>query len=189
MSGSAAYYKKRFGKDLHGVYILSADSKGSHDGIFAGPQGQLRAVGIASDQDFNLSSHAQQTEYGPVVQAIKTHNSNYAQSGLTYQSTIQLRSEAAIQGVNSVKVWDCFIACYDAAFLEAGGANVEGTFVALPYLPFSEAKSNKMMANFVKFTGKSKLNGFSLETFRRRCAAPGCRAESRQVRREQQPDP
>jgi ABC-type branched-subunit amino acid transport system substrate-binding protein len=163
--GRAYYYEKHFGNDLHGVYVGSADSKGSHDGIFAGPQGQMRSVGIKADQDFNLSSSATQTAYTPVVQAIKTNNSNYAQSGLTYQSSVLLRKEAEIQGVTSVKVWDCFIACYDPGFLQAGGSAVEGEFIDLPYLPSNETKSNAMLANYVKYTGKANLNGFSIDAF------------------------
>jgi hypothetical protein len=73
--------------------------------------------------------------------------------------TVSLRKEAKIPGVTAVKVWDCTQQCYDPALVEQGGADVEGEYVSIGYLPFldpREQKASKGVANFVKFTGKDK---------------------------------
>jgi hypothetical protein len=64
-----------------------------------------------------------------------------------------------------VKVWDCTPACYDPQFLAQGGANVEGEYIAINQLPFEEANSNKMLANFIKYTGKDKITGFGADAW------------------------
>src|SRR4029079_168542 len=85
----------------------------------------------------------------------------YARSGLAYNSTVSLRKEAKLQGVAGVKVWDCASQCYDKRLLEQGGTDVEGEYVSSIFTPFEEAKSNKMTADFLKFTGKDKADGFA----------------------------
>ncbi|HXY94275.1 MAG TPA: ABC transporter substrate-binding protein [Acidimicrobiia bacterium] len=161
--GRAYYYIKKYGNDLHGVYVFGSDSKSARDSSFVSGLGQMRAVCCKSDADFDRSGSAQQPEYTPVVQAIKDHNSNYAQCTGQYTCTVLLRKEAAIQGVNTVKVWDCGVQCYDVNFLKAGGQDVEGEYVDTLFLPFldpKEQKANAMVGNFVKYTGKDKAVGF-----------------------------
>ena len=56
---------------------------------------------------------------------------------------------------------DCAGQCYDARFLAAGGADVGGNYVSIPFLPFYDAADRKavpMLAQFVKYTGKSDLS-------------------------------
>ncbi len=161
--GRAFYYQKKFGKDLHGVYVFGSDSKSARDSSFASGLGQMRAVGIKSDGDFDRKGAATQPEFTEIVQKIKSSNSNYAQCTGQYTCTVNLRKEATLQGVNSVKVWDCGVQCYDKKFLSAGGSDVEGEFVDTLFLPFldkKEQKANKMLANFVKYTGADKVDGF-----------------------------
>jgi ABC-type branched-subunit amino acid transport system substrate-binding protein len=161
--GRAFYYQKKFGKDLHGVYVFGSDSKSARNSSFSSGLGQMRAVGIKSDEDFDRSGAAQQSEFTPIVQSIKSHNSNYAQCTGQYPCTVNLRKEATLQGVTSVKVWDCGIQCYDKKFIAAGGSDVEGEYVdtlLLPFLDKKEQKANKMVANFVKYTGADKVDGF-----------------------------
>ncbi len=160
--GRARYFKKKFGKDLHGVYIFGSDSKSARDSGFA-TLGQMRAAGIASDEDFDRTGRATQPEYTPIVQAMKAKGSNYAACTGQYTCTVLLRKEAAIQGLTDVKVWDCAVQCYDPKFLAAGGSDVEGQYIYLNYLPFldkKEQKANKMLGNFVKYTGADKADGF-----------------------------
>jgi ABC-type branched-subunit amino acid transport system substrate-binding protein len=160
--GRGLWYQKNVEKDLHGVYIFGSDSKSARDSAFA-TLGQLRAIGIKSDGDFDRSGAAQQSEYTAIVQAIKSNGSNYAQCTGQYTCTVLLRKEATLQGVNSVKVWDCAGQCYDPKFLTSGGPDVEGQYVTLNYLPFldkKEQKANKALGNFVKYTGATKVDGF-----------------------------
>ncbi len=155
--GRGFYYEKKFGNDLHGAYIFGSDSKSARNASFSSGQGQLRQVCCESDRDFDISGLATQAEYGQVAQQLKSDDATYAQCTSASSCTLKLRKEAKIQGVSSVKVWDCTTQCYDPAFLEEGGADVEGQFADLLYLPFLDAKdrkANKMAADFVKYTGK-----------------------------------
>ena len=44
---------------------------------------------------------------------MKSNNSTYARNGLDYKGTVLMRKEAQAQGVDTVKVWDCSVQCYD----------------------------------------------------------------------------
>ena len=57
-------------------------------------------------------------------------------------------------------MWDCFSNCYDPKLIEEGGADVEGQYVILNQLPFTEAKQNKELANYIKYTPEDKIDGF-----------------------------
>jgi ABC-type branched-subunit amino acid transport system substrate-binding protein len=167
--GRANYYKanpKLFGKDLHGIFIDSADLKSARDAQFVGQGGIFdNQVGIKLDGEFPLGGSVPQSAYTPVVQAIKSSGSTLAQCGNPPGCTIKLRKEAKLQGVSSVKIWDCNTTCYDPTFIPQGGADVEGEYVQIGFLPFEEAKSNPMLANFLKYTGKDKANGYSAIAF------------------------
>jgi Periplasmic binding protein len=155
--GRGFYYKKKYGRDLHGVYVFGSDVKAARNAAFSSGLGQIREVCCKSDRDFDVSTLATQAQYTPIAQEIKQSNSNYAQSASTEDSTVKLRREAKAQGVTSVNVWDCGTQCYDPKFLEEGGADVEDHYADTLYLPFLDAKerkANKMLANFVKYTGK-----------------------------------
>ena len=64
-----------------------------------------------------------------------------------------------------MKIWDCNTTCYDPIFIPQGGADVEGEYVQIGFLPFEEAKANPMLANFLKYVGKDKANGYSVIAF------------------------
>jgi hypothetical protein len=150
------YYKKKFGNDVHGVYIFGSDLRSARNASFSSGLGQVRQVCCESDRDFDLSARAPQSEYTPVAQEIKDQSSSYAQSAGPFNTTVALRKEAKLQGVDSVKVWDCGTQCYDPALIEQGGADVEGQFADTLYLPFFNAadrKANKMAAAFYKNVG------------------------------------
>jgi Periplasmic binding protein len=79
---------------------------------------------------------------------------------------VLLRREAKLQGVTDPKfIWDCTLQCYDRQLIKQGGSDVEGQYVSLLFLPFEEAKSNKTLANFLKYTGKSKADGFGIQAY------------------------
>ena len=162
--GRGYYYKKKFGNDLHGIYIFGSDSKSARDSSFASGIGQVRVVCCKSDQDFDISGFAPQSAYTPVVQAMKNDSSNYGQATQGPQQ-ILLRKEATLQGLTNVKVWDCTTGCYSTSFLKDGGSDVDGQFVDTLYLPFlstAEQNANPMLKNFVKYTGKDKADGFGV---------------------------
>jgi ABC-type branched-subunit amino acid transport system substrate-binding protein len=155
--GRGFYYDKKYGDDLHGVYIFGNDSKSARNASFSSGLGQVRQVCCESDRDFDISALATQAEYTPVATELKSNDGNYAQCTGPSSCTLKLRKEAKIQGVTDVKVWDCGTQCYDPDLIEQGGADVEGQYADVLYLPFLDAKdrkANKMAANFVKYTGK-----------------------------------
>jgi hypothetical protein len=162
--GRGYYYKDKFGKDLHGIYIFGSDSKSARDSSYASGIGQLRAVCCKSDQDFDISGFAPQSAYTPVVQKMKSAGSNYGQATQGSQQ-ILLRKEATLQNLTNVKVWDCTTGCYSKEFLKDGGTDVDQQFVDTLYLPFlsaAEQKANPMLKNFVKYTGVDKADGFGV---------------------------
>ncbi|MFO7589704.1 MAG: ABC transporter substrate-binding protein, partial [Acidimicrobiia bacterium] len=162
-TGTAAtnYFLKRFG-DLHGTFIYPADllaAKNSQVPLFTAQQ----EAGIKADVEADVSARAPQSIYTPIIQQMKDAGSTYGRSGLGSDSTLALRKEAKIQGLTTVKVWECSVQCYNADFVEQGGADIEDQFVYLGFVPFEEAKSNKMMANFLKFTGREQADGFGAQ--------------------------
>ena len=164
-AGRAYYYQKEFGKDLHGPYLFSADIKAANNANRASMT-PMQKVGIEADEEVDLSARAPQSEYTPVVQTMKDDGSNYAQSGLSFNSTVSLRKEAKLQGVTDPDIiWDCTLQCYDKALLEQGGADVEGQYVSLLFLPFEEANTNKELKTFLNTVGKDEADGFGAQAW------------------------
>jgi hypothetical protein len=163
--GQILYYKKQ-NKDLHGVWVLPSDLKSTVNSTTPVATGDVKA-GVKQDEDFfKISAQATQSDYTPVAQSIKQHNSTYGQSISDYKSSVQMRKEAKVQGVTSVKVWDCALQCYDAKFLSEGGADVNDNYASLFFIPFEEAKQNKSVNAFLKsIGGKSKADGFSAQAW------------------------
>ena len=164
-AGRYFYYAKEFGKDLHGVFLYSGDLKAANNANRA-TMTPMQKLGIKADQEFDISSRAPQSEYTPVIQAMKDHGSNYAQSGAAFNSTVALRKEAKLQGLTDPDIiWDCTLQCYDRRLLEQGGADVEGQYVSLLFLPFEEANSNKELKAFVSTVGRDKVDGFGAQAW------------------------
>ena len=161
--GPAYYYLKKF-KKLSGAYIYPADLKAAKNTQVPYFTAQQK-LGIKPDVDVDVSALAPQSIYTPIVQRMKSANSTYARSGLAYSSTVSLRKEAKLQGLKSVKVWDCSLQCYDQSLISDGGADVENQYVYMPFLPFEEKKQNLMMKNFLKYTGSDKADGFAIQSW------------------------
>ena len=156
--GSIRYYQREFGQDLHGVTVNTGDLASAHNSIQVGYE-LAEQAGVKVDAEFNVSARSPQSAYTPIVHAIKDSRANIVLDQLTFGSNISLRKEAKLQGVTGVKVWSCPVSCYERAFLEQGGVDVDGHFVPIPFLPFDETKSNAMLASFVKYSGRDKVTG------------------------------
>jgi ABC-type branched-subunit amino acid transport system substrate-binding protein len=164
-AGRAFYYQKKFGKDLHGVFIFTSDLKAANNANRASMT-QMQTAGIEADEQIDVSALATQQAYTPIIQAMKDNGSNYAQSGSDYNSTVILRKEAKLQGLTDPKIiWDCTLQCYDRRLVEQGGADVEGQYVSLLFLPFEEASTNKELKAFVSTVGKDKVDGFAVQAW------------------------
>jgi hypothetical protein len=153
------YYLNKYGKDaLHGVYLVPSDlpsTISSSTPLFATDT----TLGIKEDAQFGVSSLSPQSGYTPYVQAIKTNKSTYARDGSDYVSNVFFRKEAQVQGVSTVKVWDCSLQCYDARFISTGGAAVEDQYVWLSFLPFEDKGNNDELDNFLEYDKKPDAFG------------------------------
>jgi len=162
--GATEYYLKQH-KNLAGVFLYPSDLKSAKDSQVPNFTAQEEA-GIKLDAEYDVSARAQQSAYTPIAQQMKTDGTTYARSGLAFSSTVTMRKEAKLQGVDSVEVWDCSLQCYNRQLLEQGGSDVEDQYVYLNFVPFfSEAKDNKMTNSFVKAVGKDKVDGFAAQAW------------------------
>jgi len=157
--GAFTYLAKHH-KNLHGVFVGTNDTKaGSVTGqvlIHA-----ATGAGIKADATMALSALAPQSAYTPVIEQMKQSGSNLEYSIGAVGGMISVRSEAQLQGLTDPNiVWVCTAACYDKALHEQADV-MNGTYIPLQYLPFEEAKHNATLANFVKYVGASKVNGFA----------------------------
>jgi hypothetical protein len=163
--GQIRYFKKQ-NKDLHGIWVIPGDLQSTVNSTTPVAMGEQKA-GVKEDADLKkISGLATQSDYTPVAQDIKASNSTYAESISDYKSSVFMRKEAKIQGVTSVKVWGCALQCYDAKFIEEGGADVDGHYASLFFIPFEEAKQNKSVNAFLKaIGGRSEADGFAAQAW------------------------
>jgi hypothetical protein len=103
------YYLKKYGANaLHGVFVIPRDLPSTIASVMPLIRAENK-MGITSDAEFGESGVAIQTDYTPVAQAMKAHNSTYGRNDSDYKGTVLMRREAQVQGVNTVKVWDCML--------------------------------------------------------------------------------
>jgi hypothetical protein len=147
-------------KGLHGAYVYSNDSKtGAVTGLSL--IHAATGAGIAADSTTPLSALAPQSAYTPVIQAMKADDSNFNYTIGSVNGMIAVRSEAQLQGLTDPKIiWTCTTACYDKT-LHDQASTMDGTYLPMQFLPFEEAKSNPMLANFVKYVGRDKADAFA----------------------------
>ena len=160
MNGDSKYFVKKNGK-LHGSFVLANDSpsvKQSSSVLNKGAQ----AAGIQADHEWQVTGFNPQSTYTPIIQNMKTANSNYGLSLQAVTGVVLERQEAQLQGLTDPKiVWECTLACYqDNGFIKAGSV-MDGEYMWLTFLPFDEGSANPMTKNLVKYVGKANLNGFA----------------------------
>jgi len=154
------YFEKKFG-DLKGYFLVPTDLKAATDSTLVAVAA-IEAAGVENLGESRLSLIAPRTAFTPAVQAIKDTGANYVFGRLPFPP---LRQEAKVQGATGVKVWDCELPCYDEKVVEAGGQDIEGQYTRLPFLPFDETKTNKMLANFIKYTDPDHTDGYAPQAF------------------------
>ena len=157
------YFNKFPDEELHGVFVIPKDLPST----IAASMPLFRAenkMGIKSDEEFGKSGLDLQTAYTPVVQAIKQHKSNYARNGLDYQGTVLMRKEARNQGVDSVKIWDCSLQCYDQRLITEAQGATEDQYVWLNMLPLEDGKGvNATLDGFLQYD--KKPDAFGMQAF------------------------
>ncbi|HZP30891.1 MAG TPA: ABC transporter substrate-binding protein [Acidimicrobiia bacterium] len=163
--GQLKWYRKNVDKDLHGVFGTAADLKSTQTAglvLIAG----AGVAGIKKDLQFDVHGTDPQDKYLPWAQAIKEHGSTFANVNSNDVAMAYMRKEAQVQGVTSVKVWDCGIACYTPRFLQLAGNAAEGQYVQTLFVPFEEAKYNKAVATYIKAVGGvSNASSFGVEAW------------------------
>jgi Periplasmic binding protein len=163
-AGPPKYFTKR-NKGLHGIFMLAGDLKSTVNSGLPVMKVNTEA-GIKSDGDFKVSGFQPQASYTPIVQEMKAKGSTYAQNLVDYKADVFLRKEAQAQGLNTVKVWDCALQCYDQRLLSEGGDAVEGQYVSLFFVPFEDAKQNKSVNNYLQNVGgRDKADGFGAQAW------------------------
>jgi ABC-type branched-subunit amino acid transport system substrate-binding protein len=142
-------------KDLHGIFTVPTDLKSSRDAVLPQVEAAVDA-GIQGDGEgfYDTSARSPQSALTPIIQVVKDNESNFVYNSNSNTIMALLRKEAKLQGVDSVKFWGCNQGCYDGAFIEAGGADVDDTYAVTYTLPFySDYKSNPTLKKLVKAVG------------------------------------
>jgi len=164
-AGQITEFQSKKHKDLHGSFLIPKDLKSTINATLPVIAG-VEAAGVKNDDEFQISGQATQAEYGPIATSLKQNNSTYFYNGSDYKANLSVRREAKIQGVTSVEVWDCSLACYDSRTISEGGTDVEGQNVNIFFIPFEEAKQNAAVDAFMKnIGGRSKADGFGAQAF------------------------
>jgi ABC-type branched-subunit amino acid transport system substrate-binding protein len=162
--GDTTYYKKKFGKKIHGAFVLPNDTQDANRGD-AVQEAIAVQNGIKADQSPTASGRDPQSVYTPVIQKMKQDSSNYGWSGLALGNVAQFHQEAQLQGEYDTKniIWGCTTACYDPKYIQTAGATADGTYIgSMAFMPFDETAYNKGVANYVKYTGKDKVAGLGV---------------------------
>jgi hypothetical protein len=148
---------------LHGIYLVAGDlpetTASGAIGIDAGTK-----AGITWDATPKVSGADAQPAYTPRVEAAKAKGSTFVYDGSNDVAMVRMRKESVAQGVTTVKVWACSLACYTNAFIPQGGADVEGTQLAIPFLPFEEATLNPTEQAFITALG-SKVTSWGAQAW------------------------
>lgn len=113
--------------------------------------------------------NARDPNYVPYAQAIKRTGATYVASLTDFNQWALLRREAKVQGVDKVLAWDCSLTCYDPAFLKVGGADVEGQYTTINFLPFEEADQYPAVQSYLtelkRINPNAQINGLSVGTW------------------------
>jgi hypothetical protein len=158
------YYVDNFGPDLHGLFLVPGDLPTTVQSATPQIAGQVQ-TGITWDGTPKVSGRDEQPAYTPRIQAAKAAGATYMYMGSNDRSMIRLRKEAKAQGLDTVKVWACSLACYTKLFIEEGGADIEDTFVWMQFLPFEEADSNEALKAYVDSVGADNVDSFGAQAW------------------------
>jgi len=151
--GPAKWELSQNKKGLHGLTIVGNDTKdAARGGTILGLTAQQ--AGIKADQGdpvVAVSGRDPQSVFTPIVQKMKTDNSNWTLNVASASQALLLRNEATLQGIDPASVlWEC-ASCYGNSIVTDNASAFEGEYQFLGFLPFEEASVNKTVANFVKY--------------------------------------
>jgi ABC-type branched-subunit amino acid transport system substrate-binding protein len=152
-------------KSLNGPFIKtndSPDAERSTDVLIKAAEN----AGVSVTSTPVLSNRDQQSAFTTIVTKMKQDGSNWSDNGLAAPGAVLFRQEAALQGLTDPNIiWQCTSACYDEKQMAAAGSAMDGEYVELGFLPFSEASANKTLAGYLKYVGKDNANAFGVYGF------------------------
>jgi ABC-type branched-subunit amino acid transport system substrate-binding protein len=164
-TGPTKFYLQQGGGSLHGLFLVPGDLPTTVQSATYQIKAQEDA-GVKWDAVLKVSGRDEQAAFTPKVQQIKANKSNYVYMGSNDTAMVNMMKEAKAQGVDTVKVWSCSLACYTPKFLKNGGADIEGTYVWMQFLPFEEASSNEALKAYVdNVGGMSKVDSFGAQAW------------------------
>ena len=137
---------------LVGLFLVPGDLPTTVQSATSNIAAQAQA-GVTWVGALKVSGRDEQSAYTPKVQAAKAGNANYIYDGSNDTAMINMRREAAAQGLTDVKVWGCSLACYTDKF-KAASADVEGTYAWMQFLPFEDKGSNPELDNYLGAVAK-----------------------------------
>jgi len=163
VQGPSKWLIKKAGTALHGPFVIGTDTKDAVKGQTILALGAQHA-GIKADQGTTVgrSGRDPQSAYTNIVQQMKTDGSNYAYDTSSTGSTMSLLQESQLQGMDMAKVTWTNTTGYGAKIVNDNASVWEGMYQSLSLLPFEEAKYNKTVKAFVKYT---KQQGGTVDTF------------------------
>ena len=163
-SGFWNYVLDQNDHNLHGLFLVPGDLPTTvQSSTYQIKSGEV--AGIRWDATPRVSGRDEQAAFTPRVQQVKANDSNFVYDGSNDRSMVAMRKESAAQGVSSVKVWGCGLACYTRNLLETGGSDVEGTYVWMQFLPFEEADTNAALQAYVDAVGADKVDSFGAQAW------------------------
>jgi ABC-type branched-subunit amino acid transport system substrate-binding protein len=163
MIGPAKYYTS-LEPDLHGIYLVPGDLPTTVQSATY----QIKAmeqVGVKWDATLKISGRDEQAAYTPRIAAAAAANATFVYNGSNDKAMYTMRKEAAAQGLDSVKIWGCSLACYTKSFIPTGGEAVEGTYVWMQFIPFEEADLNEEATAYVNAIGADNVNSFGAQAW------------------------
>jgi len=163
--GTTKYYLEQGGNALHGLFMVPGDLPTTVQSATYQIKAQAEQ-GVKWDATLKVSGRDEQAAYTPRVQVLKANKSTFVYNGSNDRAMVNMMKEAKAQGVDTVKVWACSLACYTPNFLNTGGAAVEGTYVWMPFLPFEEADSNPALGTYVdNITRFAEVDSFGAQAW------------------------
>ncbi|OWY61651.1 hypothetical protein B7486_62655, partial [cyanobacterium TDX16] len=162
--GFTDYVLEQNDDDLHGLYMVPGDLPTTVQSATYLINAAEEA-GVVWDATTTISGRDEQAAFGPLVQQVRSDESNYVYNGANDRAMVAMRQESAAQGLDTVDVWACGQACYTQGFLETGGADVEDTYVWMQFLPFEEADSNPALQAYIDGVGIEDADSFGAQAY------------------------
>ena len=136
---------------LNGIFLVPGDLPTTVQSATYQIEAQKEA-GVNWIGAVKVSGRDEQSKYTPIVQLASTNNANYIYNGSNDAAMLNMRREAAAQGLTGVKVWACSLACYTDKF-EAASGDAQDTYTWMQFLPFEDKGSNQELDNYLDNIG------------------------------------